>query len=186
MATGTKPGLTPTHKTASGPENQGLIEEEIDVAFASDIGLGTIVRKDPADGTIVVGTSLDGEDALGVCRGVSYIRPSDGEPVEAKFYPASLNPTERAKIKISADPGRSFLTRGNADVSAVFPGEIYAMEASAINVATGHETALVDIAGGTVAGNDSIDVEIVKVIDDTNDAEHRVLEVRLVRSELDR
>ncbi len=56
------------------------------------------------------------------------------------------------------------------------------MEASSVDVATGHETALVDIAGGTTLGNDSIDVEIVKV----HDLDNRILEVRLVRHELDR
>ena len=186
MATGTKPGLTPASTAGSGPDNKGLMEYDIDTAFASDIGLGTIVYRDASDGTIVVGAAADGEDALGVSRGVSYIRPADGEPVEAKFYPGGLTPTENAKCKISGDPRATYLTRGNADVSSVFPTQIYAMEASSVNVATGHETALVNIAGGTTAGNDSIDVEIVKVHDDQNDAEHRVLEVRLVRHELDR
>jgi hypothetical protein len=190
--TGIKPGLNPTHSIGSRPENMGLMEFEIAIPYASDIGLGTIVaytdiaNDGAADGTLVAGLSGDGRDAVGVCRGVSYVRPADGEPVEGKFYPGGLNPTERALIKVSAAVDRSFLTRGNADIAAVIPGQIYAMEASSVNVATGHETALVDIAGGVTAGNDSIDVEIVKIIDDRNLPEARVLEVRLVRHEFDR
>jgi hypothetical protein len=186
MATGIKPGLNPAKRAGSGPDNKGLEEAEIAVAMADDIGIGTIVYRSAVDGTIQVGASGDGEDAYGVSRGVSYVRPADGEPVEAKFYPGGLTPVERAKCKVSADPANTYLTRGNADVSAVFPGQIYAMEASSVDVATGHETALVDIAGGTTLGNDSIDVEIVKVHDATNLPENRVLEVRLVRHELDR
>lgn len=184
MATfgGIKPGLNPAKRAGSGPDNRGLEEAEIDVAQASDIGIGTIVYRSAVDGTIQVGAAADGEDAYGVCRGVSYVRPADGEPVEGKFYPGGLNPVENALCKVSADPAYTYLTRGNADVSAVFAGQIYAMEASSVDVATGHETALVDIAGGTTLGNDSIDVEIVKV----HDLDNRILEVRLVRHELDR
>lgn len=190
--TGIKPGLNPTHTIGSRPENMGLMEFEIDAAYASDIGLGTIVaytdvvNDGAADGTLVAGLAGDGRDPVGVCRGVSYIRPADGEPVEGKFYPGGLSPAENAKIKVQAAVDRTFITRGNADISAVIPGEVYAMEASSVNVATGHETALVDIAGGTTAGNDSIDVEIVKILDSRNLPEARVLEVRLARHEFDR
>lgn len=190
--TGIKPGLNPTHTVGGRPENMGLMEEQIDSAYASDIGFGTIVARTDvpndgaADGTLVAGVSGDGRDAIGVSRGVSYVRPSDGEPVEAKFYPGGLNPVDNAKIKVNGAVDRTYLTRGNADIAAVIPGEIYAMEASSVDVATGHETALVDIAGGITAGNDSIDVEIVKIIDSRNLAEARVLEVRLVRHEFDR
>jgi hypothetical protein len=190
--TGIKPGLNPTKTIGSRPENMGLMEFEIDSAYASDIGLGTIVaytdvpNDGAADGTLVAGLSGDGRAAVGVCRGVSYVRPADGEPVEGKFYPGGLTPAENAKIKVQAAVDRDFITRGNADISAVIPGQIYAMEASAVNTATGHETALVDIAGGVTLGNDSIDVEIVKILDSRNLAEARVLEVRLVNSAFDR
>lgn len=184
MATngGVKPGLNPSKTDSSGYDAKGMVEFEIDVAYASDIGIGSIVKRNSATGLIELGLAADADDALGVCKGVSYVRPSDGEPVEAKFYPGGLNPVERAKCKIVASPRQTFLCRGNAGVAAVFPTQIYAMEASSVNAATGHEQALVDIAGGTTLGNDSIDVEIVKV----HDLDNRVLEVRLVNSELDR
>jgi hypothetical protein len=188
MATGQKPGLNPTHTIGSRPENMGLMEFEINTTYPDDIGLGTIVTRADniidgyADGTLVAGASGDGRDAVGVARGVSYVRPSDGEPVEGKYYPGGLNPTVQAKVKVDGAVDRNFLAKANADISAVIEGQIYAMEASAVNAATGHETALVDIAGGTTAGNDSIDVIIVKLID----LPERVLEVRLARSEFDR
>jgi hypothetical protein len=176
----------------SRPENMGLMEYEIDAAYASDIGLGTIVaftdlaNDGGADGTMVAGVAGDGRDPVGVAVGVSYVRPMDGEPVEGKYYPGGLNPAENAKIKVHAAVDRTFICRGNADISAVIPGQIYAMEASAVNAATGRETALCNIAGGTTAGNDSIDVEIVKILDSRNLPEARVLEVRLARHEFDR
>lgn len=185
MATngGIKPGLNPSNKDDSGSNNLGMVEYEIDSASAEDIGLGSIVKRDAATGTIVLGAIGDADDALGVCRGVSYVRPSDGEPVEAKFYPMNLNPTENAKCKILASPRATFLTRGNDDVSAVYPGEWYAMTGFGVDYATGHEQALVDItAGPLLAANHSIDIEIVKV----HDIDNRVLEVRLANSELDR
>jgi hypothetical protein len=183
MATngGIKPGLNPSNKDDSGYNNLGMVEYEIDAAYAFNIGMGSIVKRDAA-GEIVLGAAADSDAALGVARGFSYVRPSDGEPVEAKYYPGTLNPTENAKCRILASPRATFLTRGNADISAVAPTQIYAMEASSVEPATGHEQALVDIAGGVTLGNDSIDVEIVKV----HDVDNRILEVRLVNSELDR
>jgi hypothetical protein len=189
MATGAKNGLNPARTDGSGPDNKGMREYTLPDGFASDIGLGDILILNA--GQIDKGDDGDTANAIGVFMGVEYVK-ADGQPTNAPFWPGGTNTGDGNDplVKVLADPRASFTAKGNASVAAVQAGQIYSMTDSAatatfpitVDTAIGRSNGEVDITAGAIAAADSIDVEVLKVIDADND----VLEVRLALHALDR
>lgn len=177
MGTGVKSGLTPCRTVGSAPDNKGMREFTIADGLPSDLGLGDIMV-DGGAGTLIKGAEGDTDVAIGIFMGVEYIK-ADGQPVNAKSWASgtATGDGEDPKVKILDLPSATFKAKADGSVAGVLLGEVYAMESLTVDSITGRSEALVDISGGAIAAADSVDVEVLKILD----ADNLELEVRLAR-----
>ncbi len=120
MATGAKKGLNPSRKRGSGPDNKGLSSYSIANAYATDLGLGDLVKR-AADGSIQQGVNGD-VDNIGTYLGVLYTT-ADGDIVERPRWAASTVSTD-ALAKVMDDPLSTYNVIADGDIGQVDIGDV--------------------------------------------------------------
>ena len=170
MATGVLTGLNPARMVGSGPNNGGLTDYKITSGYATGLGKGAAVKLS-ATGTLNKATN-DTDDAIGVFLGVNYT-DSLGEPKFSKQWIASTVATDIVAL-VNDSPFATFTAKGDAAITSVNVGDIYALNLTAPDTITGRSTSTVDVSA-TVAAALGL-VKVIKVLD----VDTRALEVVLV------
>jgi hypothetical protein len=120
----------------SGPNNCALSEYSIASGYAVGLGLGDPVKL-TTDGTIIR-ASNDTADSIGVFAGVNYT-DSDGKPQFKKNWTASTTATN-IKALVDDQPMRTFVGVGDGPIPLVQRGDIFAMNLTDPDTATGRST----------------------------------------------
>ena len=170
MPTGVIAGLNPVRSISSGVANGGLTEYDIASAYGTALGIGDPVKLS-STGTLERATN-DTDDAIGIFQGVQYT-DAEGKRQFKKVWTAGTVAAD-AKALVSDDPRTIFLAKADAAISGVNVGDIYALNLTNPDTATGRSTATVDVAS-TVAASLGL-VKVVKVVD----VDNLLLEVILV------
>lgn len=166
-------GLVPHRKVGSQADNKALSPYTIASGYSTALACGEPVAL--SSGTLIRGTN--GADAIGVLQNIKYV-DSNGDVKYTTYWPASTAATQIEALVID-DPMATFTVKGNAAVTSVVAGQIYAVTTTAASATLRHSTILADIAGGTVAAGAGM-VKVIKVID----TDERILEVVLVNHSL--
>jgi len=172
MATGAKGGLTPARTIGSGPDNKGIEEHEIANEYASNIFLGDPVKR-AADGTIILATN--GDKALGVFLGCVFTN-SEGQPIDAKFWPASTDSATQPIARVLTDPQATFTVKADGAVTSLNKGDLLPYIFNNGSTLTGRAGGVADADTGN-AGTSLLKVH--KVTDEAN----QTLEVSLAKHE---
>ncbi len=134
MATGTKKGLNPSRKVGSGPDNKGLSEATILTGYATDLGVGDLVKR-TTDGTLQQGEN-GAPDNVGCYLGVSYT-DSDGNPVFKQRWAASTTATD-IKASLNDDPLATYDARADGSIAVIDVGDLMPVRFdSTVNALTG-------------------------------------------------
>jgi hypothetical protein len=149
MATAPREGLNPARKVGSAPDNKALTEYDIASGYATALGTGDPVKL--SSGTIVVATN--GADALGSFHGCFYIA-SDGRPAYQKYWPAAQTSTVQPTALVLDDPAATFHVKADGTVAQVKVGNIYAMNLTAPDSATGRSTMTAKVLATSTGSTD--------------------------------
>lgn len=141
MATGARKGLNPARKVGSAPDNKGLSPYSIASGYATALGLGDPVKL-TTDGTIVR-ASNDTDDSIGVFMGVQYT-DSQGDIKITKYWPASTVATDITALVLD-DPSATFSAVGEGPIPLVQRGDIFAMNLTDPDSATGRSQMTVKV-----------------------------------------
>ncbi len=159
MATAPRLGLNPCKSVGSGADNKGLTEYTLANAYATALGVGDLVKL-TTDGTVIQGTNAI--DQLGVFHGVKYV-DSTGRIQIQKYWPASTTSLETpVTVLVMDNPVSTYLAVTSGPTTAIIPGQIFALNLTAPNAATGRSTMTInntvvktgatDITGATDMG----------------------------------
>lgn len=150
MVSAPRKGLSPARKAGSGPDNKGLTTYAVASEYGTSIGAGDPVKL--SSGTLVVATN--GDDAIGVFQGISYI-DAFGLPVWSQKWTASVEATN-IEAMVLDDPAASFMAVADGPIPLVIPGDIFALNLTAPDAATGRSTMTVKTTT-TLTGDVDID-----------------------------
>jgi len=182
MGTAPRKGFNLARKVGGAPVSGGLNAYTIASEYATALGVGDSVKLH-TDGTLIKGANSAGN--LGVIAGIKYVN-SLGEIKIDKYWPASTAATA-IEVLVADDPLLTYHVTADGPIpeGVVFPGQMYAMNLSAANAATGRSTMTVDsiptIVGdvdlsavttlvGTVAGMENGDAFTIKTTNPANSA----------------
>jgi hypothetical protein len=134
MGTAPRKGFNLARKVGGAPVSGGLNAYKIASGYATALGVGDAVKL-TTDGTLIKAANSAGN--LGVINSIKY-KNSAGEIKIDKYWPASTTATE-IEVLVSDDPLATYhvLADGPIPETTFFPGQIYAMNLTAADSATG-------------------------------------------------
>jgi hypothetical protein len=184
----TPKGLTPVNMQGGAPYNGGSIRQIVhsaDVARAFGVGcLVQMVAGNPVPaaatpvGPDIVGGANATAGIVGVCVGISYTDPAQGQPLFGQYLPANAVTAgyKNVRIYVCDDPNQLFLLNTKTEVGAKVGGarsviglNVGLTDVADVNAVTGVSKMVADTGAdwATPAATSTLAMRIVDVVEDT-------------------